>query len=438
MPQVTTQLKALLVERHWQSYPAFSREYRRAAKKIDDTLASTAPSREQFQRWTAGRVKTKPQPNHCVVLERMFPGHSVVELFAEYVPPQAPRSTDEETTTNRRQLLQVGGATLAGVLLQQMWSEPSKMQAALDECSVGDPQFLELRQSAKDLGTRAIQVPTASLAEETLYGFHDVRKLLEKKQSLKVKRELAICGAMYATVMGEILFNENHFTLAKKWYGIAMKAAGDAKHQFLVDIAHAGGTYLPTYTPDPHGVLASVDPRLETPHRPTPAITWLWAFKAKAHAMLGDEYAFRRSIDKARQCLDLSSPDQISAGIFSFLPEKLEFYEARGWVELQNAEAASAAADRALALYDFTETTEPALVRFEQASAYAQIGELQEACRIGISALMDQRTYHSVTVVTRAGEFNRLLGPSRSEAVRNWREILSTVRKPTPLALVSA
>lgn len=434
----TTQLKMLLVERHWQSYTAFCREYRRAAKRIDDTLASTAPSREQFQRWISGRVKTKPQPTHCAVLERMFPGYGVTELFADYVAPQASRPLEEAMTTNRRELFEVGGATLAGALLQRLWSEPSKMQAALDESSIGDPRLAELRHDAKELGIRAIQVPTATLAEETLYGFYDVRKLLEKKQSLKAKRELAICGAMYATVMGEILFNENQFPLAKKWYGIAMKAAQDAKHQYLADIAHAGSTYLPTYTPDPRAVLTSVDPRLDSRHRPTPAIAWLWAFKAKAHAMLGDERQFRMSIDSARRCLDQSSSDQIHAGIFSFLPEKLEFYEARGWVELHDAEAASAAADRALALYDFTETTEPALVRFEQASAYAQIGELQEACRIGTSAIMDQRTYHSVTVVTRAGEFDRLLGLSNCDAVRDWREVLSTVRKPAPLALVSA
>jgi hypothetical protein len=50
--------------------------------------------------------------------------------------------------------------------------------------------------------------------------------------------------------------------------------------------------------------------------------------------MLGDADGFRRSIDRSRQALDRSPVDLVHPGIFSFVPEKLAFYEARGWVEL--------------------------------------------------------------------------------------------------------
>ncbi|HEV7976543.1 hypothetical protein [Amycolatopsis sp.] len=287
-----------------------------------------------------------------------------------------------------------------------------------------------LRQDAGDLGVQVVRVPPATLIDEALAQFRSVRRLVGKKQSLAAQRELAVCGAMFATVLGEILFNQGAFPLAAQWYGIARRSAEEAGDQYLADIALAGSTYLPTYALDPRAVLANVTPRLETKHPPSPAIAWLWGFRGKAHAMLGEADAFQRSIDRARQALDRSSPDLIQPGIFSFVPEKLAFYEARGWVELNDADAASAAADRAISLYDFTETTEPALARFEQASAYAQAGELTEACRIATTAVVDRRTYHGITVVARAHEFDRLLGPSTCESVLDWREVLTSLRKP--------
>lgn len=428
MGEPPTLLKALLTERHMQSHTAFCREYAAVARRIDPGLSSTAPGREQYQRWLSGRVKTKPHPDHCRVLERMFPGRTVIELLSPVPESQAP--AEEETRTNRRELLHLGGAAMAGVFLQALWSEPGRMQSALDRGSVSPARLSALRQNAAALGVRVVRVPPATLIDEALAQFRNVRRLVSKKQSMATQRELVVCGAMFATVLGEILFNEGQFPLAAQWYGVARRSAEEANDQYVADIALAASTYLPTYTPDPRGVLTAVTPRLETLHALSPAVAWLWGFRAKAHAMLGDSDAFQKSIDRARQALDRSSPDLIQPGIFSFVPEKLAFYEARGWVELGNADAASAAADRAISLYDFTETTEPALARFEQASAYAQAGEPAEACRIATAAVLDRRTYHGITVVARAHEFDRLLGPSNCESVRDWREVLTSLRKP--------
>jgi hypothetical protein len=48
------------------------------------------------------------------------------------------------------------------------------------------------------------------------------------------------------------------------------------------------------------------------------------------------------------------------------------------------------------------------------------------------TAIVDRRTYHGITVVARAHEFDRLLGPSTCESVRDWREVLASLRKPQP------
>ncbi|MGH3765298.1 MAG: hypothetical protein ACRDTX_09135 [Pseudonocardiaceae bacterium] len=431
MAEVPTLLKVLLTERHLQPHPVFCREYEKAARRIDPALVATAPGREQYQRWLSGRVKTKPHPSHCRVLERMFPGRTVIELFSPHSPPEQDETpVGKESATKRRRLFEFGGAAMAGVLLDRLWTEPARMHEALDTTSVSETRLTDLQRTAARLGVRVVRVPPATLVDETLMRFRETRKLALKKQTLAAQREIVRCAAMYATVMGEILFNEGQSSLAHSWYMVAGRAALEAGDQYLADISMAGDTYLATYSPDPRAVLATVDSRLESKHAASPAIAWLWGFKAKAHAMLGDRAPFELAVDRARKALDSSPPDLVQPGIFSFLPEKLAFYESRGLVELGRTEQALVAAERAITLYDFDETTEPALVRFEQASALAQAGEIHEACRVATAAVLDRRTYHGVTVVTRAQEFDLLLGPSNRGAVQDWRGLLASIRSP--------
>lgn len=130
--------------------------------------------------------------------------------------------------------------------------------------------------------------------------------------------------------------------------------------------------------------------------------------------------------------LDASPAELIGPGIFSFLPERVEFYEATGYVKLRDADRAIQAADRALILYDPTETEDPALVRLDKASALAQAGELAEACQLATRAVLDPHTYHAASIMLRAREFDALLGADRAPAVRDWREVLATIHRPQP------
>jgi Domain of unknown function (DUF5919) len=76
-------LKVLLRERHW-SYAAFCVEYDKVARQLDASLVRTWPSRAQFHRWLAGELLTLPHPDACRVLEALFPGWRVEQLFARH------------------------------------------------------------------------------------------------------------------------------------------------------------------------------------------------------------------------------------------------------------------------------------------------------------------------------------------------------------------
>jgi hypothetical protein len=96
-------LKVLLQHRHLQTHRAFCREYDKVAARADPTLRGGWPSKAQFYRWLSGDLVGLPYPDHCRILEGMFPDWKVDQLFQvheggiDFVPeppvPQTQTST---------------------------------------------------------------------------------------------------------------------------------------------------------------------------------------------------------------------------------------------------------------------------------------------------------------------------------------------------------
>jgi tetratricopeptide (TPR) repeat protein len=390
---------------------------------------------EMLQMPDRARLALGLAPVNSAAVSRSTPFGTAAEGELLHMPSD---EDGEEDSVDRREMFGFGGRAVAGALFSRLWAEPGRLFDALDTGSVGPDHLRCLQGAAADLGVRAVRMPPAQLLEETLALFQEARHLAAKKQPLSVQREVVRCASMFGTVMGELLFNLGHFPLARSWYEAAMRAALEANDQNLADCALAGTTYLLTYGHDPHGVIENVTPRLDRATSSSPVLAWLWAFKSKAHARLGEAGEFENAIDRARQSFETSPRERIHPGIFSFEAPKLRFYEARGRVDLGQGEEASLAAGEALALYDMGETTEPALARLELASARAVQGEPVEACRIATGTVTDARTYLSVSVVQRAYEFDTLLDETRDDAVREWHDALASLRPPDPtLALVA-
>jgi transcriptional regulator with XRE-family HTH domain len=389
---------------------------------------TTAVAGNHISRWERGIVFPSP------LYRQLLAEHFQVSAVDLGLVRQRATSFSAERQIGQTSHSTPPPATDGDGVAELAWREPGRMVTALDTTSVSSDRLTSLFQEVNRLGTQVVKVPPGTLMMQTLMIFREVRELIGAKQTLSSHRELVKVAAMLGTVVGEIVFLEGQFSLAQHWYNVARRAALDVGDQYLADIALCGSAYLPTYSADPSGVLALVSPRLDEDPAASPATAWLWAFRAKAHALLDEGYAFETCIERARRTLEDSPNDLVRPGIFSFLPEKLAFYEARGRVDLGDGVGAIVAAQRASNLYDVTDTTEPALVRFEQASALVQSGEVPEACRVANSAVLDRHTYHGVSIITRAWEFDRLLGTSTQEEIREWREVLATLR-PSQLIL---
>jgi transcriptional regulator with XRE-family HTH domain len=336
----------------------------------------------------------------------------------------------EVSRTFRRDFVALGSFTIASHLLGMLDSEFDLIHMTLDRGTTSEERTSHLEGVADDLGVQVVRIAPLAVLNPALNTLHSIRSLLEERQPTRHQIRLVRASAKLSTIVGEIMFNVGEFQKAHEWYKAAEHAAYDTGDRYLADIALAGQAYLPTYSDDPRGVLSLLEPRLDSNPSASPAIAWLWGFRARAHAVLNEPDEFKHSIDRAQECLERSPAELVVPGIFSFLPEKLAFYEATGAVRLNEPGRAMAAADRALSLYDLSETTEPTLAKLERASALAEAGEVPEACRIAKTALLDPNTYHGLTVRAYADKFDYLIRAIQSPETHEWREVRADIHGP--------
>jgi hypothetical protein len=85
-----------------QEHRAFCREYDKIAHAVDRALVGSAPSKATFYRWLSGGNSGLPYPAHCRILETMFRGWTVADLFGPWdgrtVPGASPGTTAEHET----------------------------------------------------------------------------------------------------------------------------------------------------------------------------------------------------------------------------------------------------------------------------------------------------------------------------------------------------
>jgi hypothetical protein len=100
------------------------------------------------------------------------------ELFSPHsTPEQDEILIGKESPTNRRRLFEFGGAGMAGVLFDWLWTEPARMHEALDTTTVSPLRLADLQVEAASLGVQVVRVPPSTLVGETLMHFRETRRL---------------------------------------------------------------------------------------------------------------------------------------------------------------------------------------------------------------------------------------------------------------------
>jgi tetratricopeptide (TPR) repeat protein len=157
----------------------------------------------------------------------------------------------------------------------------------------------------------------------------------------------------------------------------------------------------------------------------------LAALEAKAHASLGNDSAARDALASANRAMATATAEELQPGVFGFTPAKYFFYEGTCHVRLGQPDAALAASEQALALYQPTKAfNEPTIARIDMAMAYAKKGDLDHACQLTRQAAAIPAELRTGPIAARVQEFFAGLEPRHRglPAVHEVREQLALPR----------
>jgi Domain of unknown function (DUF5919) len=173
MADESVALKVLLRERHW-TYDAFCVEYNKAARLLDPRLAQSSPSRAQFQRWLAGDLRRLPHPDACRVLEAVFPGWQVEQLFAPHAQHQDADLAGEVATADDHATRFADGQVL------DQYQDVIAVYATRSELMSNYPPHV-LFDGARSV--RACGLSLNLICQQ--YGVHGLQRLVERGGSIK-------------------------------------------------------------------------------------------------------------------------------------------------------------------------------------------------------------------------------------------------------------
>ncbi len=231
----STLLRELLRRRHLQTYRAFCQAYDKAAMTLDKKLIGTYPAERQFYRWISGDMIGLPYPDHCNVLEIMFPGYSARQLFephGELQSVKADESQDgadvdaqrkplsESTTlvgsenkvlseseivmdTPERVMLTASTVDLEAVLMAAADKSTTFLEW-VDASNVGDLTIDQIQSDIRRLARSYLKVPTVPLFDRTRALRDRVITLLKGHQKPTLSRELHGAAGWSLTVLAWI------------------------------------------------------------------------------------------------------------------------------------------------------------------------------------------------------------------------------------------
>jgi transcriptional regulator with XRE-family HTH domain len=343
------------------------------------------------------------------------------------VPSSPKPASPGVVTRNRRQALRTGatvaGAVLSGKLLELFGSEPLAMSRALRTATVDAEELDYHEATAAGYLVDYEQSGPVLLFAPVLERFHAVRQLVQDGQPIAYQRRLCRVGAELATLVGIFAYEDQ--ARSRAWFHTAQRAAREAEDHVLEAWAVVKESLIPTYGGDPKETLELLGRAASLTGRSSSVVTaMVAASQARAHAILQDDLAALRAMERAERALDHAPADE--RRLFAFSDAQLAFYRTTCHVRLERPDA-SQAASQALTLYGASpHYMDPTLVRFDLASWHLQRREVDGACQVGHQALAIPAEHRTGPVVQRGHDLLAGLQPYQANpAARDLAEQLA-------------
>ncbi len=342
-------------------------------------------------------------------------------------PSSSTPVSPEVVTRDRRQALRAGatvaGAVLSGRLLELFGAEPLAMTRALRTATVDDEELDYHEATAAGYMVDYEASGPLPLFAPVLERFHAVRQLVQDGQPIAYQRRLCRVGAELATLVGIFAYEDQ--ARSRAWFHTAQRAAREAEDDILEAWAVVKESLIPTYGGDPKEALELLGRAASLTSRSGSVVTaMVAASQARAHAILKDEIAALKAIERAEWALDRATADD--RRLFAFSDAQLAFYRTTCHVRLDRPDADQAASE-ALGLYGASpHYMDPTLVRFDLANWYLQRREVDGACQLGHQALAIPAEHRTGPVVQRGHDLLQKLEPYQANpAARDLAEQLA-------------
>ncbi|MEV1011263.1 hypothetical protein [Streptomyces sp. NPDC049881] len=338
-----------LVRRRGWTFSGFQRAYEQAAREVavlekDPAIATASVAEQTFRRWTAGSVRTLPNPPAPAILEHLL-GRPAADLLG---PP-------EETA-------------------------PQPMEPAIDES--------EIRMTARDAADHASSAASQALPELTLDQLEDdvralardyihtspaesyrrgaellyiAQAMLDRTQRPRQRERLYLHAGATAALMTSAGFDLGSLSSAVQLARTAALYGEVIDHGPLQAYAHGTLAYLAYWSGRPGDAVRLVATAQQFGGLGDTAAVRLATISGRAHAHLGDTRTAQQAVQQSVDT-DSGRRDELHDGIggeFGMPPERAAMSNATTLLLTHDGPGAEEAARRALDLMDAQAADQP-------------------------------------------------------------------------------
>jgi transcriptional regulator with XRE-family HTH domain len=320
---------------------------------------------------------------------------------------------DVERRAFLRHMTSVAGLAALAPTLDTVGAEPhERLARALERPSRVDDAITEhlenvineWRRLDDRIGSRDLQGPVTGHLQL-------ITSLLQGSPRGPVHRRLCTAAAQVAQLAGWLAFDMNDHRGAQRYYEVALRAAQEAGDRVLSAYVLGCMSVVATYGDDAH---AGLQLGYEAQHRGKGWVTattlaWLCRVEALALATLGEAAPCASALDRAEVAIAQASPASDPPWIYHFNRSQLAGQKGACYVRLHRPKDAQAALGEALTTLSTEFVRDRSLHLTHLASAYAQQGEIEEACRLAGDSWANAMHTGSARELRRIHEFRREL-----------------------------
>lgn len=407
------------VDNETSDIPQQEEDIKASSKRLENTSADN--SEDSISIHQAQIVGPNGTPLHITVhIHQQAPispsmiaeQHGIIDV--RNIPEQIHASKTD--TVNRRDALQemaAIGFTLATaphMLLNPtaspLWERLSKTLAKSSQ--VDETVLRHLEQITKSYWQMRTNIGYRHLLSGFLGHLETVTQLLRRSQPPTVHTRLCAIASEIAQHLGAIFFDMKVYVPAQEYYKVSIEAAQEANDYTLWAVGLGRMSSLPIYSNQPQEALPLLQEaqHLAAQHSTATIRAWLACIEAEAQANLRDKSACLHALGQAERIIGQAEIGESSHEV-RFDYARFLGYKGICYLRLQQPGEALVTLNEAAKRIDPTSLRQQSIIIVDSAAAYALQGEIEEAYKQAIKALMITDQTNSQLVLQRLRDFRR-------------------------------